>query len=803
MPAGSEQEAMPLSVAEGWHEANQKAFELFQQRKYPEALRVLGPARKFVELYGPSRFSVKTLLYFSAAEQATFQYRDAIRESLLARETARRVGDLETVGVVSHNLSNLYYQLFALEESLRAADEALAALSGTANRSIRAKVLLHKARLTAREGSLEKAVALFNEGISVADAAGETLLQASGWELLGYEYLRRGRLQEAETALQEAFRIRILAKDGSLATSYQHLSMLRYQQGDYDSALRLINHAMTGGEGVSPRIPPWNIYDRRAQVLLGRGDLNGALRDLREAIEQIRDSRLDMAPTGALQVSTGVGVQEIYSLFIETAAALYFQNGDQRLVRESLAAAEANRAVSLRQASGEDVRWRQALPAGYATALAELHWTYGALYRNSSEKLKRRVEELRLQLSEMEASAGMGGWAQDAGPIPANGVESVPQSLLRPVEGLSVFHLGADQSYVWMATADSLTLHRLPSRDSLTAEVRRLEEAIAKDSPEAATIGETLYATLFGAQDKLAARADWILVPDEALYQLPFAALVTGRRQGSPVYLVEKHSLRIAPGLWALRDPSARKRPWDGASVAIGDPIYNQADPRWTGRPKKERRPKWLDLFPSPDGETAMLQLPRLPGSVREIEAFSRIWPAAGGSTARVLTGAQASRESVEQALAGRPSIIHFATHIIPSPENAAESLLALSLDPAGQPNLLGPEWIASRELRSQLVMMSGCRSGKAEAKPGEGLMGLTRAWLLAGAQAVAGTHWPIPDDPRLVESFYRHWQSTPAGSSSIRAGRALRSAQVEMIRSASFRDRPRYWASYFLVGKN
>ena len=102
------------------------------------------------------------------------------------------------------------------------------------------------------------------------------------------------------------------------------------------------------------------------------------------------------------------------------------------------------------------------------------------------------------------------------------------------------------------------------------------------------------------------------------------------------------------------------------------------------------------------------------------------------------------------------------------------------------------------------LVVLSGCSSA-GEALPAEGLMGLTRAWLAGGARAVIATQWPTPDDSgELFRSFYGALRALPgSGSYAVRAALALQQAQREMLRSGSWRSDPRYWAAYFVLGKD
>jgi CHAT domain-containing protein len=125
-----------------------------------------------------------------------------------------------------------------------------------------------------------------------------------------------------------------------------------------------------------------------------------------------------------------------------------------------------------------------------------------------------------------------------------------------------------------------------------------------------------------------------------------------------------------------------------------------------------------------------------------------------------------------------------------------------------GLPELLTTEEIATFRLPGSLVVLSGCSSGRGKALPGAGLMGLGRAWLLAGAAAVVVSAWPTPDDSGLFFSaFYQHFQTaqTQSGGSG-QLGRAaafaLQQAQLDMQRSTGYRHLPAFWAAYSVISK-
>jgi CHAT domain-containing protein len=292
---------------------------------------------------------------------------------------------------------------------------------------------------------------------------------------------------------------------------------------------------------------------------------------------------------------------------------------------------------------------------------------------------------------------------------------------------------------------------------------------------------------LFAHSGAAVNKREWMLSLDREMFDLPFAALVVERLKDRPVYAAERHSIELLPGLWALARRTLEQRPT--GFLGVGDPIYNAAD---------NRLKKPLVTV------DAAVQLPRLAGSGREIRACQRFF-----EERAVLEGKQASWERLrEEIVRHRPGVLHLAAHFFPSPENHRQVVLALGLDELGRARYAGAEQIAALQLEGSLVVMSGCGSGDGATVAGEGRIGLARAWLQAGARSVLATYWPtIDDDGRLLESFYRFsfHKASNGGPTNLylRPGDALQKAQVEMIRSGSWKAEPKYWASYFVITKS
>jgi CHAT domain-containing protein len=261
---------------------------------------------------------------------------------------------------------------------------------------------------------------------------------------------------------------------------------------------------------------------------------------------------------------------------------------------------------------------------------------------------------------------------------------------------------------------------------------------------------------------------------------------VTEQQGGNTVYLVDKHSVQTVPGALLMSlstDLGIQPGLYGGEFLGVGDPVYNQVDPRWHGG--FSWRP-------------AAGQLQRLVGSRDEIESSAKSWIKSGG-TATLLQGPQARRGGFLRGLERQPAVIHLATHVLFPSSSREQGLIAFGLgdSPAAAS---GPEFISTSEIAGlrvpgALVVMTGCATGTGETHDGAGLLGLTRAWLMAGASTVISTAWPVEDNSGgMFARFYYHLQNHSAAE-------ALQLSQREVAHSRTGRLAPASWASYQVTG--
>ena len=597
------------------------------------------------------------------------------------------------------------------------------------------------------------------DAIQAARQTNDPDAEASAWNLLGQENIAAGNLEEAEAALGQALRLRTSHSPEYLSFSYAALGELRLAQADRASGeerRRRAKEAEVFTERAidsGPSRPALSVlFHQRGQTREALGQPELALQDFRMAVSQA--SEWNGAVPAALSLLTGANVamqHEIFDSFVEAAARQALRTGDQGLAEDSFLALEANRAVSLRESRELAPLWKKWLPAAYWETLGRLN-AQESRDLSGGGMVSPEAKRLHLELTEMESLAGAGVsvmWPENF---------RTRNSLIHFQQGLGEsdlilsFYLGKRESYLWAVTDKRVKLRRLPPESEIREDVRRFREAILGDRPERDRLGAKLYQRLFGSLEPAdAAKASWLVSLDGVLFDLPFAALVSGYENGQPVYAAELHSTQTIPGALFLNRQAAAQ----GDYLGVADAVYNSADPREPGG--------WSLWKGLPQGRD---QLNRLVSSRGELERSSASWRTATGvaRAIQMLEGPAARSDAFLQALTAAPSTIHLATHVLTSTTRSEQAFLAFSLNASGSPGLLSTSEIGMLRVPGALVVMTGCATGTGDVRVGAGLLGLTRAWMMAGARAVVATNWPVPDiDGDLIPDFYRHLQ-LPSG---------------------------------------
>jgi hypothetical protein len=735
---------------------------------------------------------VRALRFLNAAGGAAFKansYRSALNFYVKARSLKAHFSNAELVNspavrealfALHLNLASLY--LVSADADAAALDLAEAKKYDWEKNPARPRLLALEARLLRPNQPLHGQQNQLSAVLEAAEVYSDWHLQAASLQSLGNLHFRQGDLPLAESCALQSFRIRVLHRLDGRELPLRLLSRIERTRHNLPLAEQYARLAISAAARQMPGSESRALCQLRfAQIRLAAGDASAALAALRKADEELCRWRGAVLPALSALEDSDVRSPEFYEDYVHLAAREGFRE-------ESLLVLERHRAASLLQLS---TRTGDNFPESerYVQIVAELRRLemQGALDPGA----RQRILRLRKDLTELEARAFPG---LDLDSTPPHLAASRLRRLQRVLPSQSVaisFSLGQQQSWRWALSRSGVHLASLPSEPVLRRQIADLLKAVDQQSaPNAASarLGALLFSNL--PAEALVAK-HWYLSLDGALFELPIAAL---RLPAEDDFLVRRRSVLILPSFMFLAARASHWRP--GPLLAIADPIYNRADPRYR---RSSPPPSGFSLSRAwaASGHPAISsqEWPRLAGSVPESRSIATLWRST--APVEILTGSDAVAATVADRLGRAPAVVHIAAHIESRETlNQPDSRILLSLTPSGVPDQLRASSLHRLRLPGSLVVMNGCSSGRGPVMPGLGLAGLARAWMVGGAGAVVGSLWPTPDNALLFESFYRHLLAGEPPA------RALQLAQLAAIDSGSWQAHPSHWAAWTISGR-
>lgn len=773
-------------------ELRRRATGLAQHGKFAEALQLFEEGERQALASGQTCWAVRFKLGIATIQLKTHRYRNALETFLELKPRIEHCGDLRLRGAWATNLAWVYLALGDLAQARLIAEEAANSVRKLGDPQALAAVLSQQATLAFLDGNVRQGELAYRQVLSLADRVGDLGLQAQAAQEYGAELLRLGRVDEAEQLLLHAYRAYWTAGLSPSSACYRNLAWVYLERGQPKLARRLIERAFEVYRSDG-RTPAWTLYHQRALVHWALGDHRQALQDLRTARASAERMRLDLWPSDPLVAWSGWMVERLYRDSVRLALARFEKTQNAADAWEALEAADQGRAVGLRQRVGEAGLGRDEMPPAYWEQLESLAKAE-ALLLNKDADAERRVGELEQSLARWELCAGLRA---------RKGMGSQPlswrqlQAALRPGQALLVWWVDEPLTRLWVVTPTGWKLHRLPGRSAVASAVDAYWGQIHHRAADGRAGLRLTEVVLGSAIQDVAEARELLLVLDGPLYRVPFASLPIHGGPGKPAqYAVERWSFHVLPGVsWLVWEAPTR---WTGPPVIVADPVYNRADPRTNAA--ATRRWAW------PSGthgrwQRAPLELARLVGGTLEAQQLIE-WAAWSPSAPVFLTGHQARFLFLRQALRSKPAVIHLATHVVVADRRRGEPMLAFAMDGESGPQLVGPRLVGALRIHAPLVVMTGCSGGTGVVLPGEGLWGLARAWVRAGAHYVVAALWPTRENAvEFWRAFYGALPPDPHQWTGRTVAEALRAAQLDALRQSGWRSQPVYWAPYFVYG--
>jgi len=583
-------------------------------------------------------------------------------------------------------------------------------------------------------GDSDNSLKLFSEAEKHASTLGDVLYQIKWLTTSGYVLETIGNSQQGLVAYKKAFALAssIDSKD-DIVTLLELLAQCSIDTGDIQGAGAYINQA-------TPFIRISGNRLDELDILLAQGRIAAVRREDKQAETIFATVMHDPASQTSMRLGAGHELAKLYEAEGNPSAA-------ERTYKATLVTFEAARD----ELKKEDSK----LPfLANATRIYDDYISFLARHGRVEEALAA-ADSSRAQTLEQGLGIGVGRDARRGNPRGTALARSTGATLL-------FYWLGEKQSYLWAVTPERTRLFTLPSQHEIADRVKNYRNALLgmKDPIEAGNEdGRALYQMLVApASDLIRPDAHVIVLADGELSKLNFETLIVPGPH--PHYWIEDATLLSAPSLRMMANAQPA-RAGSGKLLLMGNAV--SAGPEY----------------------------PELPMAATEMKLVAGRF---SSTDATVFSRAQANAESY---LASKPEqfgYIHFVTHAVASSTDPLDSAILLSRSKSGEDGFkLYARQILTRPIHARLVTISACYGSGMRSYAGEGLVGLSWAFLRAGAHHVIGALWEVSDDstPRLMDALYQGLQGgqTPAA--------ALRHAKLLLLHSKGNFRKPFYWAPF------
>jgi CHAT domain-containing protein len=758
---------------------------------------------------------------------------DYLSQSLAISE---EIGDRRTKAIRLQSLGMIWKKMGETARALDAQTQSLALAREVGDREAEGRTLIAMSELHLLSDEKEKARHDLTQALELLRGAGDPVGEAAALIQMGNMAADGGDWPQAINLLRQA--LALASKTGDLRRERDALVALAQTERDRHNLSEARDYhekALELTESIRARILR---QDLRASFLASRQEEYELYTDL---LMQLQQQRPD---AGHAAAAFGISERGRARSLLETLAearADIRQGVDAGLLAEE------------RKLAGQ-IRLKEQQRAQLAGNLRAAEQTE-ALTREIGDMLN---EYQSLQARIRESSPRFAALTQ---PQPVSAAE-IQKECLDSQTVLLEFALGEKRSWLWAITPDAISSYALPPRAEIETSARNIYELLTARQPKKDLTESQRQTLITEADTKLRTesaalsrmllgpiysqlRQEWkgkrlAVVASGALEYVPFAVLPLQetkrqrdgetRRKGKsplpiphsslPTPLIASHEIVYIPSasaLAALRWETAGRQPAAKTLAIIADPVFEANDPRVLAAAKKKRSNGDLLADIQSAGEApasvssttnsalrrAMRSFnragfSRLPFSRREADEIAKLIPK---NSLFKATDFQANRIVTASGELSHYRIIHFATHGLLNSEHPELSGLVLSLvDENGklQDGFLRMNEIFNLQLPADLVVLSACQTALGKEIKGEGILGLTRGFMYAGAKRVVASLWQVDDEAtsQLMRDFYRGMLKE-----GLRPAAALRAAQIEMSQSSRWSE-PYYWAGFVIQGE-
>lgn len=680
-------------------------------------------------------------------------------------------------------------------------------------------------------GHYSEALAILNATRSKAESIGEFTLMAHCDDFLGRTYYAMNDTAAALDHFQAALERFTEAKNAMEAARTRALMGQIYErQGNLRKAMERYQTALAAFRNLSDQVNESATLYALGTLELKQGNVNAAEKYLHESI-QVTEKMRRVSTSVDLTAAFSARVHERYEKYIDCLMRKYSESPSLSLAVQAFETSELVRARSLTellhatqtnlfpgldpQLGLQEKQLRQSLQINENARVTLLSGKYKKQQLETLEQKHRELETqyqttigtIRALNPNYERVIRPRAWA----------LRQIQEQVVADDQTVLLeFSLGSEKSYAWVVTRSNLKSFELASKNSINEAATKVYDLLALE-PGAETEKKLLEASRELSQlvlSPLAAELNKprvIIVADGILNYIPFQILPLPSTNDE--ILVARHEIINAPSastLGELQIEASQRQPATKVLAAFGDPKFSEnvqrTEPNSSGVPlvaaNTEQDTRWRSALRDIELNRDSFD----PSVVRELfyakRELDNLRDVVAGEDALVVSQYDATRERFLGADLTQYAMLHFATHgyLDPKrPENSGFVLSTVDRDGKKLDGFVGLREIYELRAPVALVVLSACQTALGKDVRGEGLVGLTRGFMYAGASSVVASLWKVDDEAtaELMKLFY-----TNLLQRGMKPAAALQAAQ-NSIRSEPRWRSPHYWAGFTLQGQH
>jgi CHAT domain-containing protein len=678
---------------------------------------------------------------------------------------------------------------------------------------------------------------------------------------IGRTQYELGRRDKAIEALTESLSIsrQIVNKDAQAAT-LRFLGKIHFESGEIEKSLEFFNQSLEIYRATedAQNIAETLLFLAKAEMKKGSAD--AAQSKTEEALKLIEAVRRGVQ-TAELRDSFSAGLQDFYEFYVGILMRKYEKDKNETHSALALQANERARARGLLNLLTEsNANIREGMDATLLQKETELKNLLSVRLENltkvlsgkskaeDAEKLKIEIEQIRSEYEQIQAKIRISSPRYSALTQPKTlDLKAIQTEVLDDDSVLLEYSLGEEKSYLWIVSKNDFQTIELPAKAVIEKSARQFYESLTARNKEikfetsaerndrifiadsdAGKYSRELSAKILAPAAPFLKNKRLLIVADGALQYIPFAALQVqnskfkvqswenqkkysnGQRTADGgQFLIETNEIINLPSasvLAVLRNETSNRKLAAKTLAVLADPIFDKEDERFqkiAGKNKPKTDFVAVSKKLTRSGEFSAtrdgLDLPRLPFTRREADLISA--NVAENKREKLLDFA-ANKTSAMSAGLSDFQYVHFATHGFINNENPGLSGIVFSMiDETGKDTdgFLRVGDIYNLKIPAEMVVLSGCRTGLGKEIKGEGLIGLTRGFMYAGAKRVTVSLWDVNDEATsvLMARFYKEM----LGEKKLSPAAALQQAQISLIKNNQWSN-PYFWSTFVLQGE-